>query len=107
MAAKKKVVKRKTAKAVPLRRGAEMSVRQQARAAGETADAKAARSDAWSDEWLAIFKTTEGRPETFATTVGLSYQTIWRVGVKGETAGFKTAFLVRQWCANHNLKSPI
>jgi hypothetical protein len=105
MAAKKKTLKRKSAKAVPSRRG--LTVRQQARAEGAAPDAKAVRSDKWSPEWLAIFSHFNDAPEPFAKEIGVSYYTIWRIGTQGHNAGFKTAFLVRQWCTNHNLRSPI
>lgn len=72
-----------------------------------SSDPKEVRSDEWSAEWRECFAKTAGSPQAFATAVGISYQTLWRVGTQGETPGFKTRFQVRQWCVLNDVKSPI
>lgn len=72
-----------------------------------SSDPKEVRSGEWSAEWLACFAKTENSPQAFAKAVGVSYQTLWRVGIQGEPAGFKTRFQVRNWCTVNDVKSPL
>jgi hypothetical protein len=113
MAAKKKAsskgkrAKVKTARVSTPRAAKVLTVRERARLDGAEPNRKAPRSEAWTPEWLALFTLTEGSPETFAQTIGVTYQTINRVGLKGDSPGKWTAFLIRQFAANHGLKSPV
>lgn len=97
MATKKKAVAKKRPK---------LTVRQKAREAGEAPNRKAPRQE-WPKAWTALFRLTENSPEKFADAVGVSYQTIWRAGIKGERLGNWSAFLIQQFAVKNGLRSPV
>lgn len=100
MAAKKKA-------AVPRRRKPKLTVRQKALAGGDAPSRKKVRTEEWPAEWVAVFAKFDGEPAKFAAAAELTYQTIWRLGIKGEAPGFESRVKIRQTCALHDLKSPV
>ncbi len=65
------------------------------------------RTSEWSKEWMAFFAAFGG-PKEAAAELCVSYQTLWRIGVRGDAANGTLTKLVRVLSGMRGLKkSPL
>jgi hypothetical protein len=64
------------------------------------------RTSEWSNEWTE-FLAAYGGPRETAKVLGVSYQLLWRVGVRGDEASQVVTNFVRMLSAMKGLKSPL
>jgi hypothetical protein len=64
------------------------------------------RSPAWGPRWEALIKEAGGA-ELLAGKIGITYQTLWRWGVKGANVPKTPALLIRRIAIDLHLQSPV